>query len=91
MTSAKLPAEVADMDIGDWLTRLGFSQYEAAFRENAIDAEVLRELTDEHLRDLGVPLGSAGGVFANVEGKTLRPHSWKSAGTPNGLLDARRP
>ena len=45
------------MDIGDWLTRLGFSQYEAAFRENAIDADVLRELTDEHLRDLGVPLG----------------------------------
>ena len=45
------------MDIGDWLARLGVSQYEASFRENAIDAEVLRELTNEHLKDLGVPLG----------------------------------
>ena len=45
------------MDVGDWLRTLGLGQYEAAFRENEIDAEVLPELTDQHLKDLGVALG----------------------------------
>jgi class 3 adenylate cyclase len=45
------------MDIGDWLRSLGLSQYEAAFRESEIDADVLPELTDQHLTDLGISLG----------------------------------
>ena len=49
-----LRAEVADMDIGEWLRALGLGQYESAFRENAIDVDVLRDLTDQHLKDLGV-------------------------------------
>ena len=32
-------------------------QYEASFRGNEIDADVLPELTDQHLKDLGVALG----------------------------------
>jgi class 3 adenylate cyclase/tetratricopeptide (TPR) repeat protein len=44
------------MDIADWLRGLGLEQYEVAFRENAIDAEVLRDLTTEDLRELGVSL-----------------------------------
>jgi len=34
------------MDIGVWLRSLSLEQYEAAFRDNAIDADVLRDLTD---------------------------------------------
>ncbi len=45
------------MDVGNWLRGLGLGQYEVAFRESEIDAEVLPELTDQHLKDLGVPLG----------------------------------
>ena len=45
------------MDIGVWLRGLSLEQYEAAFRENAIDADVLRELTDQDLNKLGVLLG----------------------------------
>ena len=45
------------MDIGGWLRGLGLEQYEAAFRENAIEFDVLPELTDLHLKDLGVSLG----------------------------------
>jgi hypothetical protein len=30
------------MDLGGWLRSLGLGQYEAAFRENAIDETVLR-------------------------------------------------
>ena len=29
------------MDVGEWLRGLGLGQYEAVFRENAIDADVL--------------------------------------------------
>jgi class 3 adenylate cyclase/predicted ATPase len=45
------------METGDWLRSLGLGQYEAIFRESHIEAEVLPELTDQHLKDLGVSLG----------------------------------
>ena len=45
------------MDVGSWLRSLGLGQYEAAFRDNAVDAEVLPELTDGDLEKLGVLLG----------------------------------
>ena len=45
------------MDIGGWLRSLFLERYEAAFRENAIDADVLRDLTDQDLEKLGVLLG----------------------------------
>ena len=45
------------MDIAAWLRDLGLERYEAAFRENEIDAEVLPQLTEAHLATLGLPLG----------------------------------
>ena len=45
------------MDVGAWLRSFGLGQYEAAFRENEIDSEVLPELTDADLEKLGAPLG----------------------------------
>jgi class 3 adenylate cyclase/tetratricopeptide (TPR) repeat protein len=42
------------MDVGEWLRGLGLAQYELAFRDNNIDDEVLRRLTADDLRDLGV-------------------------------------
>lgn len=44
------------MDLAGWLQRLGLEQYEATFRENAIDDTVLPSLTAEDLKDLGVSL-----------------------------------
>ncbi|SDR63926.1 SAM domain (Sterile alpha motif) [Rhizobiales bacterium GAS113] len=46
------------MDIDDWLRRIGLEQYAQTFRDNAIDADVLRDLTDDHLREIGLPLGA---------------------------------
>jgi len=40
------------MDVGAWLRELGLDQYEAAFRENGVDAEVLPALMGEELRTL---------------------------------------
>ena len=45
------------MDIAVWLRSLSLEQYEAAFRDNAIDADVLHDLTDQDLKKLGVLLG----------------------------------
>ncbi|WP_167528891.1 ATP-binding protein [Bradyrhizobium macuxiense] len=42
------------MDVGGWLRRLGLERYEAAFRDNEIDDEVLPSLTAEDLKELGV-------------------------------------
>ena len=42
------------MDIGAWLRIIGLSEYEAVFRENAIDGEVLPDLTADDLREIGV-------------------------------------
>src|SRR5215207_8808383 len=46
-----------EVDIAAWLRGLGLERYEPVFRDNEIDAAVLPELTDEHLRELGLPLG----------------------------------
>src|ERR1700751_2477326 len=45
------------MDILVWLRSLGLGKYEAVFRENEIDETVLVDLTEVHLRELGIPLG----------------------------------
>jgi class 3 adenylate cyclase len=42
------------VDITVWLRGLGLEQYTPAFRDNDIDGEVLRRLTGEDLRELGV-------------------------------------
>ncbi len=45
------------MDIGAWLRGLGLERYADSFEVNAIDAEVLAELTEADLEKLGVLLG----------------------------------
>jgi len=42
------------VDIVEWLRGLGLDQYAPAFRDNDIDGEVLRGLTADDLRELGV-------------------------------------
>ena len=42
------------MDIGAWLRELGLGQYEAAFRDNAVDGAILPKLTADDLKDIGV-------------------------------------
>src|SRR5499427_3802199 len=42
------------MDVAEWLRGLGLERYAPAFRDNDIDEMVLRRLTGEDLRELGV-------------------------------------
>jgi class 3 adenylate cyclase len=43
--------------IADWLEKLGMSVYAQRFAESDIDTSVLRDLTDQDLKELGVSLG----------------------------------
>jgi class 3 adenylate cyclase/predicted ATPase len=68
------------MDVADWLRMLGLEQYEALFRQNDIDAEVLPTLGADDLRELGI--GSLGhrkkllaAIAALSDGSTVAPKS----------------
>ena len=76
--------------IADWLTSLGMSEYAQRFAENDIDISVLRDLTDQDLKDLGVSLGHrrkmlraiaelAGAVSASPPSALAEPKSPKTA------------
>ena len=43
--------------IAEWLASLGLEEYAQVFAENAVDLSVVRDLTEQDLKDLGVLLG----------------------------------
>lgn len=45
------------MDVGSWLRNLGLGKYEPTFIANAIDDDVLPELTELDFERIGIPLG----------------------------------
>jgi class 3 adenylate cyclase/predicted ATPase len=45
------------MGTAEWLESIGLAEYVQRFAENAIDLSILRDLTDQDLKELGVPLG----------------------------------
>ncbi|HEX3521809.1 MAG TPA: adenylate/guanylate cyclase domain-containing protein, partial [Stellaceae bacterium] len=58
------------MDVGGWLRSLGLGQYEALFRTNEIDADILPELTEVDFEKLGVPLGHRKRLLRAISGLT---------------------
>src|SRR5260370_37799762 len=71
------------VDIAGWLHGLGLQQYEQAFRDNAIDAAILPELTAEDLRDIGVNLvGHRRKLLAAIAALQSSAPADSVAGTP---------
>ncbi len=56
----------AMQQIADWLEKLGLGQYAQTFAENEIDVSVLPHLTDQDLKDMGVPLGPRRKILAAI-------------------------
>jgi class 3 adenylate cyclase len=56
--------------IADWLEKLGLGQYAERFAENEIDVSVLPHLTDQDLKDIGVPLGPRRKILAAITAET---------------------
>src|SRR5262245_59569898 len=65
------------MDVSDWLRSHGFQRYGPAFVANAIDADVLSELTEDDLEKLGVLLGDRKRLV-----RAIRAEFGNSHGTP---------
>ena len=54
-------------DISQWLEGIGLGQYAQLFSENAVDAEVLQELTEADLAGLGIVLGHRKKILKAIE------------------------
>jgi hypothetical protein len=52
--SCAMTSKGPTIDVGAWLRELGLGQYEAAFRDNAINEQVLPNLAAEDLKDMGI-------------------------------------
>jgi len=61
------------VDIGSWLHGLGLERYEPAFRNNAIDTEVLLALTESDLEKLGVLLGHRKRMLRAIDELRITP------------------
>jgi hypothetical protein len=84
--------------IADWLEKLGLRQYAQRFAENEIDVTVLRHLTDQDLREIGVPLGHRRKMLAAIredvgspaQYSLSRPPAWSPrAKTPANVVKSR--
>ena len=76
-------------NIADWLGQLGLEQYAQRFAENEIDVSVLRHLTDQDLKDIGVPLGHRRKILAAIAELNDRPAPTSTA--PPGIAVAPPP
>ncbi len=75
-------------DIAQWLEDLGFVQYVEAFVENGVDFDLLPEITNDDLKDIGVArladrkrLLKAIAAFADVDAPAAAD-DWKALGVP---------
>src|SRR6516225_12203251 len=68
LSSADHGPLVAMQQIADWLKKLGMSEYIDRFVENRIDLSVLRDLTDQDLKDLGLVLGDRRKMLRAIAG-----------------------
>jgi predicted ATPase/class 3 adenylate cyclase len=55
------------VDIAEWLRGLGLERYTQAFQDAEVTTEVLAELTEADLRELGLPLGPRKIVLKAIE------------------------
>ncbi|MBT5878511.1 MAG: AAA family ATPase, partial [Rhodospirillaceae bacterium] len=61
---------MANLDIADWLNELGLADYVEIFAENRIDFDVLPELAEADLRELGLALGDRKRLMKAIDGFT---------------------
>ena len=84
------------MNLGLWLRSLGLEQYEATFREHAIDSDVLSELSEGDLEKIGIPLGdrkrlikAIRALVANAPAEFIASEISANAQTGDGTAERR--
>ena len=76
----------ATKEISDWLKKLGMSEYAERFAENDIDTAVLRHLSDQDLKELGVSLGHRRKMLA-----AIAEHTGTLTGSPQAPSTEPKP
>src|SRR5713226_1333246 len=77
--------------IAQWLASIGLGEYAQRFADNAIDLSVVRDLTEQDLKELGVLLGHRRKLLraiAQLDGAS--PAAAKTAAEPAPRDDAER-
>ena len=59
--------------IADWLEELGMSEHVQCFVDNKIDVSVLQYLTDQDLKEIGIPLGHRRKMLAAIDKLSGQP------------------
>src|SRR5436305_1905718 len=82
-------------EIAEWLARLGLGQYAQRFAENEIDVSVLPHLTDQDLKDIGIPLGHRRKMLAAISEiaaapQAARPYAASMAATTSDAAERRQ-
>ena len=78
--------------IAEWLSSIGLGEYAQRFAENAIDLSVVRDLTEQDLKDHGVLLGQRRKMLrasSELKGDVARPPPARA--TPARSLDRAPP
>lgn len=80
------------MEIGEWLRGLGLERYTQAFQEAEVTPDVLQELTEADLRELGLPLGPRKAVLKAIQARTSSISSLSvDADEPTGQIKPSLP
>ena len=75
--------------ITEWLASIGLSEYAQRFADNAIDLSVIRDLTEQDLKDLGVLLGHRRKMLraiAELEGTALAQLNRRRRTLPSAVI-----
>src|SRR5580704_9357308 len=80
--------------IAHWLEKLGMTEYAERFSENKIDVSVLRHLTDQDLKDIGVALGHRRKMLAAISevaaATTTEPKVFEPEPKPQDTAERRQ-
>jgi len=74
-------------EVQKWLAEIGLSQHALAFAENQIDFEVLLDLSEDDLRELGLPMGPRKKLLKAIAALKSEPSTAENNSAP--LLPSR--
>ncbi|MGE0661289.1 MAG: adenylate/guanylate cyclase domain-containing protein, partial [Reyranellaceae bacterium] len=70
-------------DLESWLAGLDLAKYAGAFAENEVTLSDLPHLTDDDLKEIGLPVGPRRRLLAHLAGVQPKAPSVEQAGTPS--------
>ena len=78
-------------DVGQWLAGIGLDRYAATFEASEIRADVLVDLTDADLQQLGIPLGDRKRLLKAIVSLAAQPAGRGSPRPQSSRRGARQP